>query len=289
MSLPSAPRSDLVVIAVSGLVLVLVAFVAISREVTPPWDAAQAQVRDAAASRVSPERVASLESGVHQIWVEEIGLVDRCMTCHQTVDWGEAMATAPNPARSHPHPDLLRAHPIEVFGCTLCHGGQGAATTVAGAHGEVLHWEEPLLSTARAKSYDGLTRSELMEVRCNACHQHEAQVAGMPLLNKAKELVTRLKCARCHAIHGEGGTQAPDLTRVGEKHPSQLHFPDDWTGQRTALSWHIEHFLDPAALSPNSEMTKYPLDRKQATALALLVLSWRQLGLPAKWTPKGTR
>lgn len=277
-------KSDRIVIAVSGLVLLLLLVVAVGREVSPPWDAAQARVREVVSSEMSEDRLAALPSGVQQIWIEELSRVDRCTTCHQTVDWGEALAQAPHPARSHPDPALLAAHPIEQFGCTLCHGGQGMATSEAAAHGTVLHWEEPLLGAARAKTY-GLTGAELMELRCNACHQHEEQVQGMPLLNEAKVLVKRLKCARCHSIHGEGGTTAPDLTREGDKHPTQYHFPEDWTRSRTALQWHIEHFLDPEALSPKSEMTKYPLNRRQATGLSLLVMSWRKLSLPARWIP----
>ena len=46
--------------------------------------------------------------------------------------------------RTHPV-EPLKTHPIEKFGCTSCHGGQGWAIDTAAAHGEVAHWEEPLL------------------------------------------------------------------------------------------------------------------------------------------------
>ena len=38
-----------------------------------------------------------------------------------------------------------KAMRFQEFGCTSCHGGQGFATTTAGAHGDVEHWDEPLL------------------------------------------------------------------------------------------------------------------------------------------------
>ena len=284
-SRPVSPRPDHVLIALAGLVLALTAWIAIHRERNPPWADAQRNVRDLVSSLVSPEKAQQLPEGVQQLWMPAIDRTDRCITCHQTTDWGEPLANAPHPARSHPRPDLLRTHPPERFGCTLCHGGQGPATTVAAAHGDVAHWEEPMLG-AKAAERAGLGPAELMELRCNVCHQHEAHVEGMPLLNEAKALVVRLKCDRCHVIHGTGGSKAPDLTREGDKHPSQFHFPEDWTGPRTAFAWHKAHFLDPEALSPGSEMTKYPLEPKQAAALSLLVMSWRKLDLPADWTPK---
>lgn len=285
MSLPPPPRSDTLLIAASGGVLCVLLLIAVLGERNPPWRGAQEGTRAWVAEHVGPERAARVPEGIQQVWLPRLGRVDRCTTCHTTVEWGAETAEAPQPMRSHPHPELLAAHPVEQFGCTLCHGGQGPATTQAAAHGEVSFWEEPLLDTARAARV-GITRAELMEFRCNRCHQEAAEVAGMPLLNEAKALVVRLKCVRCHTIHGEGGTRAPDLTRVGEKHPTQLHFPPGWAKERTALAWHVAHFLKPESMTPNSEMPPHGLSQRQATALALLVLSWQRLDLPAAWTPK---
>ena len=50
---------------------------------------------------------------------------DRCITCHQGVNW-KGFETAEQPYRTHPR-EPLTAHPIEKFGCTSCHGGQGWA------------------------------------------------------------------------------------------------------------------------------------------------------------------
>ena len=284
MSAPTSTRADQVVIGISGFVALVVGVVAFVGEATPEWADSQDEVQRIVAERVGSEKAAGVPTGLRQIWIPELGRVDRCITCHTTIDWGEELADVLNPARSHPHPELMRAHPVEIFGCTLCHGGQGAATTKDAAHGNVAFWEEPLLDTRRAEQY-GLTRAELMERNCNMCHQHQAEVQGMPLLNEAKQIVVKRRCARCHRIHGEGATRAPDLTREGDKHPSQFHFPEGWFKQRTALQWHIDHFLDPQAMSPNSMMPKYRITDREAAALSLLVLSWRDLALPPRWTP----
>ena len=73
------------------------------------------------------------------------------MTCHQAVTW-KGFETAEEPLRTHPV-ELLKTHPIERFGCTSCHGGQGWAIDTAAAHGEVAHWEEPLLSRTLGEAY----------------------------------------------------------------------------------------------------------------------------------------
>lgn len=270
---------------ISGASLLLIALIALIQDASPPWKEAQAVVRREVAARVSKEAADALPQGMQQIWLEPLGRVDRCVSCHGAMRSGAALADAPHPARSHPHPELLAAHPIEEFGCTLCHGGQGAATTKDAAHGDVAFWEDPLLDTRRARSH-GVTRAELMEMRCNTCHRHEREVKGMPLLNAAKAQVERKRCLRCHTIDGVGETEAPDLTYVGDKHPSLYVFPDDWRGNRTALEWHIRHFEDPQTMVPGSAMPTWMLEAGQAAGLALLVLSWRQGDLPLRYLPR---
>ena len=55
--------------------------------------------------------------------------LDRCQMCHRAVD-DPRFAQAPQPLTTHPK---IPPHPFEKFGCTVCHQGQGRATTVADA------------------------------------------------------------------------------------------------------------------------------------------------------------
>lgn len=56
--------------------------------------------------------------------------VDRCQTCHMGADMGNYTdPSIPPQFRTHPwRSTLLTSHPVEKFGCTSCHQGQGRAT-----------------------------------------------------------------------------------------------------------------------------------------------------------------
>ncbi len=86
------------------------------------------------------------------------GLVDRCQSCHlgtdpllvpvtmtlTKADLGLAKSKDA-PFTSHPDPDMMKYHPLEKFGCSPCHGGNGRALdTVEKAHGRYEHWLWPL-------------------------------------------------------------------------------------------------------------------------------------------------
>lgn len=284
MSEPVSPRSDRIAFAIAGAVVLLAAVIAIVRESSPEWARIQDEVRAEVEKRLGAERAAEVPDAIEQIWIEDLARADRCITCHATIEWGPELADAPHPARSHP-PGFLEAHPVAQFGCTLCHGGQGAATSEDAAHGHVPHWEEPLLDAALAERY-GLTAAQLMETRCNACHRNQDEVAGMPLINAAKAEVKKRRCDLCHVIDGHGETRGPDLTYAGEKHPAHVHFPVDWRQPPTVLAWHIAHFLDPQSVVPGTEMRKFPFSRKDVVGLALLVMSWQRTRLPQAWVPK---
>ncbi len=100
-------------------------------------------------------------------WIDQdrdvdIEQVDRCQTCHMGADSGTYTSAAiPRQFRTHPfRSTLFTAHPVDKFGCTSCHQGQGRATDMlshSGWHLEEKHgkerwhfagdhyWEEPLL------------------------------------------------------------------------------------------------------------------------------------------------
>src|SRR5262245_21703495 len=210
-----SPRPDRLALAITGAALVAVAVVAFVADARPEWSRTRDDVRSVVATSAGAERAAALTSDPEQIWLPEAKRVDRCVACHAAIEGGPALAGAANPARSHPRPALLASHPVEQFGCTLCHGGQGVATTKAAAHGDVAFWDEPMLGASLGKKY-GLSPAELMETSCNVCHRRDEKTDGMPLINEAKALLKAKRCVSCHRVDGRGGATGPELSREGE-------------------------------------------------------------------------
>jgi cytochrome c2 len=205
------------------------------------------------------------------------------MTCHQAVKWA-GFETADEPFRTHPK-EILKSHPIEKFGCTSCHGGQGWAVDVDPAHGPVEHWEEPVLDASLGESY-GLVdnKTAMIQMNCNVCHRYDRETKGADFINLGKQLVKEKGCRACHSINARGGTIGPDLTFVGDKAPEQYDFTR-LNGQKTAFAWHVAHLKEPKALSPETVMPNFHLSTKEAQALAILIMSWRRAPVPASFIP----
>lgn len=254
MSTPSKtpPRDELplgLFALVSVLLVVLVA-VGFLKEERREWQTYQEQFRDLEASRATSveERVAAqtLPLGLRQIVVSELSAVDRCTSCHLAVA-DPSYSGSQAPFAYHPDHDL---HPFERFGCTVCHGGQGHATDARSAHGDVPFWDQPLLPL------------KYIEASCGRCHDPSDNPAA-PKLAEGARLFEETGCRGCHRLDGWGGQLAPDLD-----------LPT--SGRALGPEMLVAHFLDPAAVVPDSAMPQYGFSQEQAEALALFMLSRRQ-------------
>ena len=138
--------------------------------------------------------------------------------------------------RTHPHRDVLLAkHPVERFGCTPCHGGQGQALTEKAAHA-LTHQEYWLTPTLGLDEHTGRSSEELsgyMQSNCRRCHDgvmmldYPSPETGEPQdyspdLSKGLALFEDLGCHGCHAVEGYSALDdiaktGPSLAKLGSK------------------------------------------------------------------------
>ncbi len=249
----------------------------------PEWKNYQSEFRALITERFGEERAQQVPSGLQQIWVAELDRVDRCVTCHLGVEW-EGMEDAPHPFRSHPT-GILQTHSLTEYGCTVCHGGQGFATDIEGAHATgVIHWEDPLLYTEIGQSLQVNDPQALLEIKCNICHRYDVHTEGAEYINYAKQIVAERRCSLCHKINGQGALIGPDLTYAGDQSPE--HY--DYTkvpGKQAVFNWHLVHFRNPRDVSPTSVMPNFNFGPRETQALTMLVMSWKRANMPAAYIP----
>ncbi len=267
-------QREILLVLIAALAVLAVGVAAIVFDNAPDWKYYQSEFGAIVAETVADADLDTLPSGIQQVWVEDLDRVDRCTTCHLGISW-KGLEEIEQPWTTHPMPEIFDNHPVEAFGCTVCHGGQGYALTEYDAHGFVEHWEEPLLSDIAASEYDPRKPPPLHEIKCNFCHRYERSTEGMPYINRAKDFVRTKGCKICHVINGSGGKLGPDLTREGDKNAEGYDFANLVSEQMTVFNWHIKHFQSPPTIVPGSIMPEMNFQTDDAQALAMLVMSWR--------------
>ncbi len=212
--------------AVVGVAFLAVFAVAVWRDTDREWKKYQKDFYQLQVSMAkTPQEAAAARRQkvkVKRYWMPELDLIDRCITCHLGVE-DPRFVDAPQPFRTHPD---ISPHTFEKLACTTCHQGQGRATRVAEAHGDVEFWEEPLL------------RGAFLQSACANCHD-PIKLTAAPALNLGSQLFLRLGCVGCHKVAGRGGDIGPDLTRAG----------------KLELEYIKESLIDPKANDPSIQVS----------------------------------
>ena len=174
---------DLLFVLCSLTILGLLGF-SVYKEETPEWAKYQRQFLQLQAKKVNDPKMASLALGIKQTWNQDLNRADRCTTCHMGID-KPSFADAPQPLKTHPNLEgYIKKHSFDKFGCTVCHDGEGRATTIERTHGVVEHLKRQPLS------------GSFTQASCTRCHLElyapNVEFSETPELNLGKRLAMEL-------------------------------------------------------------------------------------------------
>lgn len=227
----------------------------------------------------------------------KVGHVDRCHTCHLAID-RKGYENEKQPLRTHPRLDLYVAadskHPLERYGCTICHSGSGRSCSFTTSshtppvfardrwdiearwekehNWHIMHyWDDPQLP------------SDLITSACWKCHKQETELEGAEPWNEGRKVFERAGCFACHRTQGFETARRPG--------PSLYHI-----GDKTSREWAYRWILDPSAVRPDTRMPRFfginPVqdaarDRAEAAAIVEYIFSASEpLGGPAPTIPQ---
>ena len=183
---------------------------------------------------------------IKQLWFQDMGETDRCTTCHQAAN-KKGFKYANHPFMTHTG-EYLAQHPVEEFGCVICHEGQGAALTVKDAHGGVGNWRRPVLKGAYAQS------------SCGKCHfmgqglPSTTELTGAAMFMKGWKLFMENNCLGCHSLtlYKRPNRLAPALTYISSK---------------VSRDWLMKWLKNPKDYLPKTKMPQYNLNDKEISCI----------------------
>ncbi len=187
-----------------------------------------------------------VEPGIQQIWHPELGVVDRCTTCHLGLKEASLSDVVTAPYRNHP----TVPHSLTQFGCVMCHRGQGPATTVREAHHATEAWEQPILP------------AKYLESGCGQCHL--APLTGTPVLNQGRALIRQKGCVHCHTIKLADGS----VMKPADDPPELSHIAD-----KTTREWIFAWIKDPQAYATSASMPNFGLSDNDARDISAFLIA----------------
>ncbi len=257
---------------ISSVALFIFTLIAGYREITPEYRSYKSEYRDLFMSKATGEfmkkKAESIDYSVQQVYLGKLNRIDRCINCHLGVE-NPLMEDAEVPFKKHSG-NYLETHNVAEFGCTVCHYGQGRATNAKEAHGtdRETHWDWPILPL------------KYIESACAQCHDPEMLAEnGSDKVQRGKKQFVEKGCRGCHKVNGVGGVLGKALDGIGTQ--PRAYFPMRYVqGDKTAYTWLKEHFDDPRAIVPESEMRIVLLKDEDADLLTTYILTIRADEMP---------
>ncbi len=271
------------------LVLLLVAW--ITEALGKEWRTAQKEYASILLEHSAVDGIPreSVEQGIFQVDLGHFKRSDRCISCHQGLE-NPDMEGLPQPHAIHPG-TFLQDHPMQDYGCTICHGGQPGALSMEEAHGRLpeTHWpfpllEQPYIQSSCGKCHLTVFSDDLVEEKSLG---KSGAGEGMEVFLAGKEIFSTEGCLGCHQARGVGGILGPDLTEQGEKTKHEYSF-QNIRGEQSVSNWLKEHFRDPEMVSPGSQMLRIDLDEDGLNALATFVMGLAKPEIPFEYFSMAT-
>lgn len=198
---------------------------------------------------------------------EPILKADRCLSCHMATD-RKGFDDFKEPYKTHTNYDIfIGKHPVEKFGCTSCHDGQGSGLTFYDAgHSSrdkkqgkewekkygwhpISHWEKPMLA------------GDFIQSSCRRCHALEEDIKGAPVLSEGINLFReKIGCVNCHLVKGY-----EDVNKIG---PSLKN-----VASKVNPSWAFQWVKNPKSYHQKTRMPNFLLSDQEATSIAAYLMN----------------
>jgi mono/diheme cytochrome c family protein len=212
-----------------------------------------------------------LEEYDRNAYFQPVARVDRCTSCHAAID-KPGFEDQPNPWKTHPSREIyLGKHPIDKFGCTPCHNGDGpAVNSPTKAHANYYD-ERGELHSVPLREEHALFRKEKMQTNCIKCHATLEGLTGAEIAARGERLFVMLGCHGCHLAEGyeelakvDGiSAIAPSLRRLAAK-----------VDRGWLVRWITNpHELRPRTRMPNFMFTDYEAQRDYPMQIAAFLLA----------------
>lgn len=191
---------------------------------------------------------------------EPLMRIDRCMTCHMGIDRA-GFEDAPQPFTTHPDREkIFGKHPIEKFGCSICHLGQGVALETEEAHGEV-----KLIERTRWLNEPMLT-GDWLQASCRQCHEEAFHLEEYaPHLVQGLRMFHSWGCAGCHNVEP---LKTPPLNQLDKVGPSLVHI-----ASKVYPSWLVRWVQNPKGYLPKTKMPNFRFSEEESEAVSAYLLA----------------
>lgn len=197
----------------------------------------------------------------------------------------------PEPYTTHPRLDLfvgsLSPHPMGVFGCTVCHEGQGSATEFKYASHtpdsptQLREWKENLGWYDNHHWIFPMNSKRFSESSCLKCHHDVTELdvsekypdGAAPKLTQGHQLIQKHGCFGCHEINGYDGPSkriGPDLRLEPNYFAAALGMLPALKSKQEAVSAKVAELKKKASADDAEIIAKLDRDSRAITEMVQL-------------------